>query len=179
MKPPPPDAAAGTAGSLPFKARARTKTRAEATTAVKNVPVKVWAGFGALIFAFQAYVIIKWVTGPYFTPVDIGNSEIPHWMEISLRVQEVVFGVVLAYVVWHFIDQPFRRRAAVSTDGLLSLLASSSSPGSRTRSPTTAARSSPTTRSLLDMGSWVNEVPGAVTQGQSRARRSARASGTR
>ena len=127
--------------------------------------MKVWATFGALILAFEAYVIFQWVTGPYFTPVDIGASEVPDWMEISLHAQEVVFGVILALVIWHFIVQPLRKERRMTSDGLLCIaifvFAWFQDPIANYSGAIFTYNSG-----LLDMGSWVNEVPGAVTQGQ-------------
>ena len=160
MKPPPPPTATAT-GDLAMPSRPLEATR----EAASNVPVKVWATFGALIFAFEAYVIFQWVTGPYFTPVDIGASEVPDWMEISLRAQEVVFGVILAFVIWHFIVQPLRKERRMTSDGLLCIaifvFAWFQDPIANYSGAIFTYNSG-----LVDMGSWVNEVPGAVTQGQ-------------
>ena len=161
MTPPPPSAATAT-GELAFE---RTATRALAAEQARNVPVKVWAFFGALIFAFEAYVIFKWVTGPYFTPVDIGASEIPSWMSISIHVQEAVFVSILGWVIWHFIVQPIRRERRLGSDGLLCIaifvFAWFQDPIANYSGAIFSYNSG-----LLDMGSWVNEIPGAVTQGQ-------------
>ena len=160
MKPPPPPTATAT-GDLAMRSRPLEATR----EAAKNVPIKVWATFGALILAFELYVVIKWVTGPYFTPVDIGASDIPNWMEISLRVQEVVFVAILGWVIWHFIVQPYRKERRFTFDGLLCMaifvFAWFQDPIANYSGAIFTYNSG-----LLDMGSWVNEVPGAVTQGQ-------------
>jgi len=38
-------------------------------------PIAAWAAVGALFWAFQAFVLIKWVTGPYFTSVKSGPDD--------------------------------------------------------------------------------------------------------
>jgi Spirocyclase AveC-like len=159
MTPPPPPATA-VAGDVAFE-RARPVTR----EAVKNIPVKVWAGFGGVVFLFEAYVITRWVSGPYFTPVHIGASRIPTWMKFSLHIQEAVFFLIFAAVAWHFIIKPFRREGRFSTDGLLSIaimvFAWFQDPIANYSGAIFTYNSG-----LLNMGSWINDVPGAVTQGR-------------
>ena len=98
---------------------ARERAVPKAMEARKTVPVKVWAGLGALIVAFEAFVIVKWVTGPYFTSVDVGPSEVPGWMSIALHGMEVGFFALWMWCIWHFVITPFRKEGKFSTDGLL------------------------------------------------------------
>ena len=47
-----------------------------------TVPVKWWAALGAGILAFQAFVLARWLTGPYFKHVDPGPTPLPGWMKV-------------------------------------------------------------------------------------------------
>src|SRR5262249_19644546 len=87
----------------------------------RTLPIRVWAGIGALILAFEGFVIIKWVSGAYFTSVHTGPTPIPDWMLISLRTMEVAFFALWMWCIWHFVVQPYRRDGRFSTDGLLCL----------------------------------------------------------
>ena len=40
-------------------------------------PVKIWAGIGAVCVAFIAYVLISWVSGPYFEEVPRDRARPP------------------------------------------------------------------------------------------------------
>jgi len=45
-------------------------------------PVHVFAALGAAFLLVEAYVLLRWVTGPYFTTVPSGPSDPPTWMKI-------------------------------------------------------------------------------------------------
>jgi Spirocyclase AveC-like len=144
---------------------ARSRPREAAAEAAKNIPVKIWASIGGVILLFEAYVIIRWVTGPYFTPTHVGASKIPTWMQISLHTQEVVLGLILLYVIWRYIVQPFRLNGRVSSDGLMSIsilvFAWFQDPLANYSGTWFTYNSG-----LVNMGSWLNDVPGAVAQGR-------------
>lgn len=42
-----------------------------------SVPVRFWAVIGCLMWTFQSYVLLKWVSGPFFRPVDPGPVDPP------------------------------------------------------------------------------------------------------
>jgi hypothetical protein len=131
----------------------------------RTVPIKIWAGLGALILAFEIFVIAKWVTGPYFTSVDVGPSEAPDWMLIALRSMEVAFVALWLWCIWHYVITPFRKEGRFSTDGLLCLaffvFAWFQDPLANYGGAVFTYNSE-----LFNMGSWLNEVPGAVTPGE-------------
>jgi len=41
------------------------------------VPAKWWAMLGAAILAFQAFVLVRWLTGPYFKHVAPDRHRFP------------------------------------------------------------------------------------------------------
>src|SRR2546421_180775 len=51
-------------GAQSLEATARTTT--ESPEQKPNLPVKIWAFFGLLIVAFEVWVLIRWMTGPFF-----------------------------------------------------------------------------------------------------------------
>jgi hypothetical protein len=130
----------------------------------KTKPIVIWATLGALMLAFEAFVIIRWVTGPYFTRVEPGPSQPPSWMKIELilwQTLSIPAGVALIY--W-FIVRPWRREGRVGIDGILVAAFSTvvfqdplSSYGGHWFAYNTW---------MFNRGSWVNSVPGWNSYGK-------------
>ena len=128
------------------------------------VPVKVWATVGALILAFEAYVIVRWVTGPYFHTVHTGVTPLPGWMKGSLITMEIGFTLLWLWCLWHFVVAPWRRDGRPSTDGLLCLcffcFCWFQDPLADYGGPVFTYNAY-----LVNVGSWLNDVPGATVPG--------------
>jgi hypothetical protein len=143
----------------------RSTAATQAVAEKETIPVKVWGTLGALILAFEAFVIVKWVTGPYFEPVDKGPTPVPDWMQASLITMEVGFVALWLWCVWHYVIQPYRKERRFTTDGLLCLafffFAWFQDPLANYGGAVFTYNSE-----LVNMGSWLNEVPGAVTPGK-------------
>jgi hypothetical protein len=77
---------------------------------------------GALGLAFQAYVLSRWVSGPYFKAVPVGPSRPPGWMRATIIGWEVISWPLLAACLYWFLVRPRRRDRAISTDGMLCLV---------------------------------------------------------
>jgi len=131
----------------------------------KNVPIKIWAGIGGLVLAFEIYVIMKWVTGPYFTPVKVGPSEVPQWMMLCLRTMEIGFVVLWLWCIWHFIVQPWRKERRVIFDGLF-LMTMPTYGWIHDGFCDYGGMIFTYNSALFNMGSWVNEMPGALIPGK-------------
>lgn len=120
-------------------------------------PIKIWAGLGAAIIAFLAYVIIAWVTGPYFEEVPKGPSDTPTWMHIELIAWQVLSLPAALYLVYRFVVKPWRRDKTVGIDGLLVL-------GGATmwvQDPWSSAGNHwfVYNTDMVNMGSWANSLP--------------------
>ncbi|WP_024799352.1 spirocyclase AveC family protein [Nocardia sp. BMG51109] len=85
----------------------------------KSRPVVIWAVIGGLILAFQVYVWIRWVTGPYFERVPTGPSDPPTLMKAILITWTAVIIVGLPVGIWWFIVRPWRRERRITLDGML------------------------------------------------------------
>ena len=86
-------------------------------------PVQLWAIVGALFALFWAYVLIMWVTGPFFTPVESGPDEPPTYMKIALFTWQAAAIPLVGYFIYRFLIRPWRRERVVATDGLIVLAA--------------------------------------------------------
>ena len=51
-------------------------------------PVKFWALVGGLIWCYQIYILMKWVTGPFFHEVKPGPTPLPSAMKIAIVTLE-------------------------------------------------------------------------------------------
>lgn len=131
---------------------------------VRVQPVKIWATAGALVLAFIAYVLISWVTGPYFERVPQGPSEPGTAMKIGLEFfQWASIPAALGFIWWFFV-RPLRRDGHVGVDGLLVIAFATlwfQDPLSSWTQPWFQYNSY-----LINYGSWLNDVPGASLFGQ-------------
>jgi Spirocyclase AveC-like len=136
----------------------------EQAKAREFIPVKWWAGFGALALAFIVFVWAKWITGPYFETVPSGPSDPPTWMSTTLDVWQVVgVFVALGFLYW-FLVRPWVRDGVPSTDGLLCVACFFlyfQDPLGNFYSHWFTYNTS-----LVQFGSWVNEIPGWESYGE-------------
>jgi hypothetical protein len=72
---------------------------------------------GALVLAFIAFVLLRWVTGPYFTPVPSGPSQPPEWMKANLIFWQVSSPLAALAVLWYTVIRPWRRERTIGLDG--------------------------------------------------------------
>jgi hypothetical protein len=84
-------------------------------------PVVWWAAIGFASLAFAAYLMIAWVSGPYFKAVPSGPSVPPVWMRaILISWQAVGIPAALGLIYW-FLVRPWRRERRITFDGLLTI----------------------------------------------------------
>jgi hypothetical protein len=87
----------------------------------KLLPVQWWAGFGAVMFLFVAYLMVRWVTGPNFERVPVGPSEPPAAMKAVLDAGQILLSITALATVYWFLIRPWRQGRGLSTDGVLVL----------------------------------------------------------
>lgn len=88
----------------------------EATTRTTE-PVVYWAAIGVIIMAFWAWIMIKWVTGPFFTPTVPGPTSQPEWQNWAQIVFQAVMILALFVVGYRVIIKPWRQERRFTTDG--------------------------------------------------------------
>jgi hypothetical protein len=77
------------------------------------------AGIGMVLFAFEAYLLVKWATGPNFKTVPYGPSEPPLWMKWGMNVYQPVGIALTLYCFWRLLIRPWVRERRVTFFGLL------------------------------------------------------------
>jgi Spirocyclase AveC-like len=127
-------------------------------------PIKFWALIGCGIWAFQIFVLIKWVTGPFFTEVDPGPTALPTEMKVAIVSYLVIQWCLFAYLGYRWIIKPLRTERRIGFDGLLFIAWAGFfwmwDPMGNALSPTFTYNAW-----IPNMGSWVNEIPGWITPG--------------
>lgn len=96
--------------------------RAEAPAQAKTTqPVVYWAVIGGIMLAFIAYMLIRWVTGPYFKSVAPGPTQVPQGQHVALQfIQWGGTAIAVATIYW-FLVRPWRRNGAPTSEGLLAV----------------------------------------------------------
>jgi len=120
--------------------------------------VEWWAWIGVAWLVFWAYVLIRWVSGPYFKSVPTGPIEPPAWMSLLFTAWQAAAIPLVAVAVYFLVIRPWRRRGTVPLDGLLFIAfvvmalqdACSDFFGYWYT----------TNSHLLNMGSFINDIPG-------------------
>jgi Spirocyclase AveC-like len=78
-----------------------------------------WSLLGAGFVLFWAYVLLRWVTGPYFHNVPGGPSQMPLYMKISTITWQAAAIPTVGFMAWRMLIRSWRRERIIATDGLL------------------------------------------------------------
>ena len=127
-------------------------------------PVRAWAIAGGAILAFQLYVWIRWMTGPYFKRVPAGPSDPPTLMKVVLLTWTAVIVLGLPVGIYYFIVRPWRRERRITLDGMLLVacgLLFFQDPLLNYFSTWSTYNSW-----MFNRGSWVQNIPGWVSYGE-------------
>src|SRR5881275_2957859 len=96
-----------------------TPTRGAVVAPRTTAPVKFWALIGCLLWTFQIYVLVKWLTGPFFTPVEYGPDSPPMLMKIGIITVMVVQAIAFFALGYVWIVRPLRRDRRLGFDGMV------------------------------------------------------------
>jgi hypothetical protein len=124
----------------------------------RRAAVQWWAYIGAAFLIFWAYVLIRWVTGPYLHHVSSGPDSPPLYMKIALDTWQIASVPIVAILVWRLLIRPWRRDGAVSFDGLVipaALVMALQDPLSDYTGQVYNYNAY-----LVNIGSYVNDIPG-------------------
>jgi hypothetical protein len=96
--------------------------RAEAPPEVRKIqPVVYWAVLGGAMLLGIAYILIRWITGPYFKAVPGGVTKVPQGQHIALLVIQIGGTAIAAACIYWFLIRPWRRNGAPTSEGLLAV----------------------------------------------------------
>jgi hypothetical protein len=99
------------------------RPRIEGSADTKKIePVVWWAGAGALMLIGIAYIMIRWITGPYFESVDPGVTDVPQAQSTALLLVQILGTAGAVWCLWHFLVKPWRRDGRPTSEGLLALV---------------------------------------------------------
>jgi Spirocyclase AveC-like len=128
------------------------------------IAVKWWATLGALILTFIAYVLIDWVSGPFFERVPTGPNDPPTFMKVAIiGFQALSIPVALGLIYW-FAVRPLIRERRLPLDGMLVLAFYTL----WFQDPLSAYGGHWFTYNswAINYGAWVHSVPGWLSNGK-------------
>jgi Spirocyclase AveC-like len=124
-----------------------------------TTPVKFWAFIGCVLWIFQIYVLVKWLTGPFFTPVEYGPDSPPTLMKVGIITVMVVQGIAFLALGYVWIVRPLRRERRLGFDGMV-FIAFIGFYWFWDPVGNYFALTSSYNAWIPNMGSWVNDIPG-------------------
>ena len=84
-------------------------------------PVLYLAAIGALLLAFEIYVLTRWVTGPHLTATPTGPDPISSGKQALLTGLQIVVSAALIPCLWFWVIRPWRRAGRMTTDGMFAI----------------------------------------------------------
>jgi hypothetical protein len=84
-------------------------------------PVHIWATLGAALLVFEAYVVVKWVSGPYFQQVHSGPTSPPSWMKFAVNTVQIAVPVGCVVWTYWFLWRPWKRERRFTFEGLFTV----------------------------------------------------------
>jgi hypothetical protein len=148
------------ATAVPKTARPETTSPVTSESPPAPKPVQIWGTIGAVLFAVEAFFLIKWVAGSSFKRVQSGPNSEPAWMNTVGISAEIVFSAAALFSFYWFLLRPWLRERRITTDGLLCiafLLASPWDPLSTYTNDWFTYNSH-----LINFGSVVDVLPGVL-----------------
>lgn len=127
-------------------------------------PVLIWAAIGAVVLAFETYVLVRWVSGPNLARVHPGPTKPPGWMKPVMVTWQIAGLFGAAFCVYWFVVRPWRRERRLTVDGLLVIAFATL----WFQDPLSAYFGHWFTynTNLVNFGSWVSDVPGWQSYGK-------------
>jgi hypothetical protein len=92
-------------------------------TSPRSRPVVTFAVVGALLLAFEVYVLARWATGPNFKSTPPGPDPIPGAEQAVLAAMQIVVPIGAALCVWFWVVRPWRREGQLTADGMFAIAA--------------------------------------------------------
>jgi Spirocyclase AveC-like len=83
--------------------------------------VLTWAALGALLFAFEIYVLARWIAGPHFASTGTGADTISSPQKALFIALQVIIPIAAAVALWAWVIRPWRREGRLTTDGMFAL----------------------------------------------------------
>lgn len=120
----------------------------------------LWAGLGAIMLAFIIYVWARWLLGPYFRHVPTGPDSPPGWMRAAQIAFQAVGPPAVLVLIYLLAWRPWRRERTVTFDALM--LACWFFMWFWDVTPGYTGMWWSYNTSLVNMGSWVYDLPGWV-----------------
>lgn len=143
--------------AAPFE-RVRAQAPDAAATRAKRPPVLVWAGVGAVLIAFIAYLMLAWVFSDDFRPTEAGPTPVPDVMKVVIPIVIAANLAITVAIIWFFLVKPWRREGHLTTDGAFALsflLIWWQDPLQNIIAPYFTYNAW-----LANMGSWAGHIPG-------------------
>jgi hypothetical protein len=134
------------------------RPRSEAVEMKKVPAIRLWAIPGLIIVLFEAYVLLRWVTGPNFKSVSPGVTPVPDAIKIagSIVTYAGIPAAIFCFYKWAW--KPWRASGRVSTSALLMIwfatLGWFMDPFANLFSPYFTYNAW-----FPNMGSWVHDIP--------------------
>lgn len=85
----------------------------------RAVPVKWWAGIGALWLCLLAYAWASWLLSGDAHPTSTGADPVPTWQVVTARSWEILFAGWALVAIYAFLVRPLRQGRGLTLDGMI------------------------------------------------------------